>query len=178
MSAREGMAITTAAPCASLSPPNLSDFEEACAALAKHTHDDDDVLTAPAAAVAAAPDGDGSSSSKRVKKKKKTRVKMQHKDYSNRAKTPPKQVRAGRDVFATFDRHDRSTWPTTDEAHAPLHLAQSDFMWGLRTHPRMAEVFAHVHHSTPDNMVRQSVCDSRQRSSSSLPTSPRPHLLR
>mmetsp|Transcript_17293 Transcript_17293/g.40573 ORF Transcript_17293/g.40573 Transcript_17293/m.40573 type:complete len:275 (-) Transcript_17293:29-853(-) len=32
-------------------------------------------------------------------------------------------------------------------------MAQSDFMWGLRTHPLVVEAFAHAHNTTSDNVV-------------------------
>lgn len=46
--------------------------------------------------------------------------------------------------------HDKETWVTPDELgrkskHAPLHIAQSNFMWGLRTQPNFNKVFSHIH---------------------------------
>ena len=54
---------------------------------------------------------------------------------------------AGGDAFSHVKRTDRSTWVTPaglggSAKHAPMHIAQSDFFWDLRTQPQMAKVCA------------------------------------
>jgi ectoine hydroxylase-related dioxygenase (phytanoyl-CoA dioxygenase family) len=52
---------------------------------------------------------------------------------------------------------DRESWLLPDQLgrksrHAPLHIAQSDFMWSLRTQPQFRHVFSHVHEVDPKDL--------------------------
>lgn len=47
-------------------------------------------------------------------------------------------------------RENKQSWMSPDQLgrksrHAPLHIAQSDFMWGLRVHPNVSKVFSQLH---------------------------------
>ena len=52
--------------------------------------------------------------------------------------------------LARVARGDDATWPRVDafgrkSRHAPMHLAQADFLWRLRADPAVARAFARVH---------------------------------
>ena len=55
-------------------------------------------------------------------------------------------------------RADRQSWISLGDlgreaTHAPLHIAQSDFFWSLRTEPALAAIFGAIHGVAPDELT-------------------------